>query len=207
MAACHTREVHSQRGLDRIVGFSDGVVAIAITLLVLPLVTDVTARTTDVQTFLQTDAFSVFVFVLSFAVIGRFWVIHHQLYEQVIDYDRRLLWANLLWLLCIVFQPFTTELLASHDEDRLVYGIYIGGIAATAAAGLLQQWVIVRSPELQDPAVRGSLRLLPSITVTVLLVAALVVAVALPAIGLWSLALVAASGPAERVLARAVGPI
>ena len=66
--------MRTERGLSRLVGFSDGVVAIAITLLVLPLVTAATQVDVDAGTFLVENAYQLLVLVLSFAVIGRFWI-------------------------------------------------------------------------------------------------------------------------------------
>ena len=147
--------MRTERGLGRLVGFSDGVVAIAITLLVLPLVTAATEVTTDAWTFLVANAYQLFVFVLSFAVIGRFWIVHHQTYENVIGYRPAMLWATLFWLLTIVLLPFPTQLLASSDhQSPLVYCLYIGTMLATALASLLQQSIIVRHPEVQNPEVQ-----------------------------------------------------
>lgn len=198
-----TGRVHTERGFTRLVTFSDGVVAIAITLLILPLVTSASETDLDLAAYLAANVFQLLVFVISFAVIGRFWFVHHQLYEHAIDYNGPLIWANLLWLATIVFLPFPTELLAAADTPNpLAYGLYIGTMIATSSSALLQQWILVSNPELQSPEARGSLRLLPYISVSVLLVAALLVAVLVPQIGLWSLVLLAVSGPLERLVDR-----
>ncbi|MDJ0357256.1 TMEM175 family protein [Paenarthrobacter sp. PH39-S1] len=84
--------------------------------------------------------------------MGNFWLVHHRLYEQVIDYNVPLLWANLLWLLTIVFLPFPTELLGSGDRrDLATYAVYIGTLVFTSAAILLQQVIVVRSADLHAP--------------------------------------------------------
>ena len=117
----HNESMHSERGFDRLVNFSDAVVAIAITVLVLPLV-DLAANIGSEATahFLLENRFRLFVFFLSFAVIGRFWLAHHRLYESVAGYNDWLLWANLVWLLSIVFLPFPTELpAAANSHDRV----------------------------------------------------------------------------------------
>lgn len=195
--------MRTERGLTRLVGFSDGVVAIAITLLVLPLVTSAAEPGTDVASFLSQNAFQLMVFLISFLVIARFWLVHHQMYENVIGYNARLLWANLLWLLSIVFLPFPTELLgSSNDDDSLRYGLYIGTMVVTSGASACQQWIIVRSPELQDPQVRGTLSLTPYLATTGIMIVALAVAVLSPFIGLWALFLLFVTSPVLHVVSR-----
>ncbi len=68
------------RGFSRMVNFCDAVVAIAITLLILPLVdTASSIGTMSVGDLFTENAYRLFVFVLSFAVIGNVWFIHHQM--------------------------------------------------------------------------------------------------------------------------------
>lgn len=193
----------TERGLSRLVGFSDGVVAIAITLLILPLVDRATEVDTDAWSFVVDNAFQLLVFVLSFAVVGRFWLVHHEMYEKVAGYNGALLWADLLWLLTIVFLPFATELLASADrEDRLVYALYVGTMLMTSIASLLQQWILVRHPELQAAEARGTLRMRPYVVIALILVLALTLTLLFSAVGLYSLLLLALAGPAEGLIAR-----
>lgn len=198
--------MHTERGFTRLVGFSDGVVAIAITLLVLPLVTSASEISTDLGAYLAANDFQLFIFAVSFAVIGRFWLVHHQLYENLVDYNGALLWANLLWLATIVFLPFPSELLVAGDRENQsspgIYALYIGTMVATSAAALLQQWVAVRHPSIQAEEVRGQLRLRSFVLVTSVLIVALVIAVTVPQIGLWSLALLAVSATVDGQLTR-----
>ncbi|WP_434618674.1 TMEM175 family protein [Arthrobacter sp. A5] len=184
------------------VNFCDAVVAIAITLLILPLV-DAASNigTLSVGELFAQNAFLLFVFVLSFAVIGNFWLVHHRLYEQVIDYNVPLLWANLLWLLTIVFLPFPTELLGSGDRrDLATYAVYIGTLVLTSAAILLQQVIVVRSADLHAPGNQRPPSLRPYVITTILLILAFAVAVTIRGIGLWSLLLLAVGRPLERLL-------
>jgi uncharacterized membrane protein len=104
--------------LERIVFFSDAVFAIAITLLVLELkIPDVHVRSNEELNQVILSAFPhFFSFVLSFVVIGIYWVSHHRLFNYVIAYNQRLLWLNLFFLFFIICMPFSSE----------VYGIYAG---------------------------------------------------------------------------------
>ena len=109
--------VRTERGFDRIVNFSDATVAIAMTLLVLPLV-DLGGDTADEQTLwelLTDNSYAILGFILSFLVIWSMWVNHHRVMEYFADYDSRLLFLHMVWLLTMASIPFTTELVANPD--------------------------------------------------------------------------------------------
>lgn len=195
--------MRTERGFSRLVGFSDGVVAIAITLLILPLVDAASDYSGDVGAFVLNHMGKLLVFFLSFAVIGNFWVVHHRMWENITTYNAGLLWANLLWLLSIVFLPFPTALLASSPSgDRATYALYVGTMAVTTAAELLMQWIIVRDPGLQAEDARGTLGLRGYVISLGIMVFALLIALIFPGIGLWGLALFALSSPIQSALAR-----
>ena len=193
----------TSHGYARLVGFSDGVVAIAITLLILPLVDAASDYNGDVAQFVAEHTGKLLLFLLSFAVIGNFWIIHHRMWENVSSYNGPLLWTNLAWLMSIVFLPFPTALLAgSPSGDRATYGLYVGTMVVTTATSLVMQWIIVRHPELQAEEVRGTLKVRSYVTPLIIMALALLIAVAFPHIGLWGLALFALSSPIEGALAR-----
>ena len=195
--------MRTERGYARLVGFSDGVVAIAITVLILPLVDAASDYNGDVGQFVVEHVGNLLLFLLSFAVIGNFWINHHRMWENVTSYNGALLWANLVWLLSIVFLPFPTALLAdSPSGDRATYALYVGTMVLTTAASLLMQLVIVRHPQLQADDVRGTLGLGSSITPLGVMVVALLISQLFPSVGLWGLALFAVSGPIEGAVAR-----
>ena len=60
------------------------------------------------------------------AVILRFWLVHHRMYEHVVDYSRALLLTNGIWLFCIVAIPFPTELIGrTAGQGSVGNGLYI----------------------------------------------------------------------------------
>ena len=200
MAQMDNREGR-KRALDRLMFFSDAVAAIAATLLILPLVDDASAiGHRSVGDLLSDNWHALFAFALSFAVIYRFWIIHHHLYENVSDYSQPLLWANGLWLICIVFLPFPTELIGTGTENGrspLGLGLYIGTMVVASAASMLAQWIIQRSPNLATPgAPRRSLS--GAAIATAALVVAFIVAVAYPPIGPWALLILVPTGYIDR---------
>ena len=96
-----------EAGFRRLVGFSDAVVAIAITLLVLPLVDSASSIGNEsLSMFFHHNQTKLWAFALSFAVIGSFWWGQHQLFERVRAYNGVLVWGMFLWLLGIVFLPY-----------------------------------------------------------------------------------------------------
>ncbi|MET0326179.1 MAG: TMEM175 family protein [Ilumatobacteraceae bacterium] len=186
----------TETGFARVVNFSDAVVAIAISLLILPVVDDVSAGTgSSAREILDHNGDRLFAFVISFLVIARFWTAHHRIFESLGSYTTALLWSNLLWLLTIVFVPLPTELLGVRgSSEAFVRFVYIGSVLASSLALLLIQLIIEHTPALLlDPdGPRDPIRL--AYVTPALLTVALVVGVAVPAIGMWALLLLSLSG-------------
>lgn len=118
----------------RIEGFSDGVFAVAITLLVLGLQVPpkLLADGELIQWLLIRQGPVYLAFVTSFATIGVMWINHHRLFTQITRADTTLQALNLLLLLLIVFVPFPTALVApylvlpNHRAAALLYtGTYV----------------------------------------------------------------------------------
>lgn len=113
-------ENRKQFQLERLILFSDAVFAIAITLLVIEIrVPEIHASPGQSYAHLLADAiyekrYEFFGFILSFAVIGQFWVGHHRLFGYVTSYDNGLLWLNLHMLFWIVLVPFSSSLNSRH---------------------------------------------------------------------------------------------
>jgi uncharacterized membrane protein len=120
-------------GLERVVFFSDAVFAIVITLLVLPIAVDAGVDSPpDVRlaVLLADLTPRIMAFVVSFLVIGQFWLAHHRTFGLVRRYDRLLLWLNLLALMVISFLPFPTALLGARgSDDGSVVSFYAGCLA------------------------------------------------------------------------------
>jgi uncharacterized membrane protein len=186
----------AQRGFDRIVNLSDAVVAIAATLLVLPLVdTASSIDSADAAGLLADHGNDLFAFVLSFAVICRFWLVHHGMFTKLVGFTRPLLWVNFVWMLGIAFLPFPTELIAYSGVDHPVAsGLYVGTMLVTSAASTAQQWIAIGTPSIQAVEVRGTLTIAPGLSATVALLVVLVIVLVLPDVGLWALLLLLPAG-------------
>ncbi len=178
-----------ERGFDRLVNFSDAVVAIAATLLVLPLVDKASAiGSTPIPEFLRDNLIAFIVFVLSFVVIGRFWLAHHRFFQHLRSFSPGLMLFNLLWLLGIVFLPFSTELIVSGQSvTTLASAVYIGTMLFISLASLGMAVVARRNHDiLNDPREYRKAFVLSVATAAVTGVAFLI-SLIWPVIGLWAL--------------------
>jgi uncharacterized membrane protein len=122
---------------SRIVAFSDGVFAIAITLLVLNLQIPDHLAHNQVADELWDQRENLLAFAISFAVIGRFWVVHHRLFGEVTAFDGRLLALNLLYLGWIVLIPFSSQVLGDYGGTTVAVVIYSVNLAVVVLLGLL----------------------------------------------------------------------
>jgi len=102
----------------RIEGFSDGVIAVAITLLVLSLQPPAVLAKSDTDLLQKLLSLwpNYLAFVTSFATIGVMWINHHRMFTYIRRTDSTLMALNLLLLLVIVFIPFPTALVAQYLE-------------------------------------------------------------------------------------------
>ena len=141
-------ERRQERDLDRLVFFSDAVMAIAITLLVidlrLPALPPITTEA-ELRAALADLAPRVFSFVLSFAVIGLWWSTHHRFFGSVVRLDPTLLVLNLAFLGAIAFLPFPTSVLGSTllPTSVVIYAAtnaVIGYLIATMRANNLYRF-------------------------------------------------------------------
>ena len=124
----------------RIVAFTDGVFAIAITLLVLSLEVPADVSAAELHEELLDSRAQLFAYFLSFAVIGRFWLTHHRMFSVMFSFDSRLMVLNLVSLSLVVLIPFPTELLGEYgsDVDAVVMYAFVVGAAALLNCVLLR---------------------------------------------------------------------
>ncbi len=113
---------------ERLVFFSDAVVAIAITLLALglPLPAGLNPTSTNAQVFagMRADHSYYLAFLISFVVIANHWRSHHRLYRNVSKLDARILTLNFVWLLMIVITPFATRLISAEGGFGTRFTVY-----------------------------------------------------------------------------------
>jgi uncharacterized membrane protein len=124
-----------ERDLERFLTFIDAVVAIAITLLVLPLAEAGNQIQEDetVAEVLREHGVDIFGFLLSFVVIARLWLAQHAIVRSLVRQTDAVVRLMLAWTLTIVFLPFPTTLVAATDDSGLVKVLYIGTMAVSSA--------------------------------------------------------------------------
>ena len=114
-------------GLDRILFFSDAVMAIAITLLVIDLRVPETVRGpggAGLGPALLALWPNYLGYLLSFFIIGNYWLSHHRLFRPIRRYDDRLRWLNLLFLFFTALLPFSTRIIGLYPAARTAVIVY-----------------------------------------------------------------------------------
>ncbi len=124
---------------SRIVAFSDGVFAVAITLLALNLSIDADVPKSEVADAIWDQRENFLAYGISFAVIGRFWLVHHRFFGEVKAFDSRLISLNLLYLAFIVLIPFSSQVLGDFGGETVSVVVYAANLAAVVLIG---QWMI-----------------------------------------------------------------
>src|SRR3954451_25315669 len=114
---CRVAPPRSSLTTRRLEALSDGVIAIAATLLVLEIGRVEVHRSGDLFDAIVDVWPSYMAYVVSFTVIGLIWVAHHSMFERISSVDRPLLFWNLALLLGIGFIPWPTSVLADFIRD------------------------------------------------------------------------------------------
>jgi uncharacterized membrane protein len=149
-----TAAARTDHALERLVFFSDAVFAIAITLLILEVHVPILPRGAADAVYLQAlaDLVPSFIgYVISFWVIGMFWLGHHRAFSLAARHSPRMLGWNLFLLGIVAFMPFATAFWAQNTGSRVPALFYC---ATLLAAALLNVQVvrIATGAEMVDPA-------------------------------------------------------
>ncbi len=132
------KEVGTDVSTGRLVAFSDGVFSIAITILVIglnvPDIPEPLVATELPRKLLELWPGKLVSYVLSFVIVGMFWVAHHAAFRHIRRSDRGLLWLNIVFLLWVSFVPFPTALLGRYFDQPLAVGIYAASLGVTGLA-------------------------------------------------------------------------
>jgi uncharacterized membrane protein len=142
-----------QLGLERLIFFSDAVFAIAITLLALEI------RLPETDELLNNSQLSVqlagmwqeyLAYIISFLVIGTFWMAHHRRYRYIKRYDNKLMFLNLLMLMVIAFIPFPSSVISKYpDRSATIFYALTMAIVGFLLAGIW--WYASHNNRLVDP--------------------------------------------------------
>jgi uncharacterized membrane protein len=150
-------------GLERIVFFSDAVMAIAITLLAIDLKLpeiDPSHALTEVPRQLASIGPSFMTFFISFVVIGIYWTSHHRYFVYIKRYDGRLIVLNLMFLFFIVCMPFVANLLGRYTDVPIVLILYTLAVAALGISMALIWWYASRTHLISEELDAQSIRMI-----------------------------------------------
>ncbi|SDQ55040.1 TMEM175 family protein [Microbacterium sp. cf332] len=196
------------RGLsaERTKAFVDAVVAIAMTLLILPLMESVGESAGNDHTtweWLVDQRDQLQSFLISFVLIAMFWMLHHRLFVSVQRITPALMWITVAWMLTIVWMPVVTALTGQIADDALQKVLYIGPLVVASGVLLVTRVHLARHLGLHS-ASRKDLRLGMSIDLSmiVLFLAALAIALVFPPVGYLGLLVMFLTGPVQNVTAR-----
>jgi uncharacterized membrane protein len=138
--------------LERLAFFTDAVFAIAITLLILEIkIPEIHAEHSSDQVLWENllSLIPKFIgFLVSFYVIGIYWLAHQSMTRYMIRTSRKLLWNNMLFLLPIVIMPFSTDLLGESENGTLRLPIIVYSLNISLAGFLnFRLWTIIGNPK------------------------------------------------------------
>jgi uncharacterized membrane protein len=144
-------------GTNRLEAFSDGVIAVAITLLVLGIAVPPPESTASLGHALVHNWPHYAAYVVSFVTIGIIWINHHVMINRLRMADHSILMLNLLLLMSIGIIPFATELMATYlrqsNGQQLAAAVYSGAflVMAVAFAALNRHILLVKAHMLAEP--------------------------------------------------------
>ncbi len=140
-------KLEGRAGVTRIEAFSDGVLAIILTIMVLEL------RAPEEPGFSALLRLwpTLFAYVLSYAYIAIYWVNHHRLFSHARSVTNALLWSNMALLFTLSVLPFTTSYVGKQAFSSVASAIYLGSLLCPAGAYYGLQKVIRRTGQ-QDAA-------------------------------------------------------
>jgi uncharacterized membrane protein len=119
----------------RVLALNDGVYAIAMTLLVVGIgvpTLEQAGSESELLEKLEDLGPELFSFFLSFAVIGRYWVAHHQFVARIRAFDGGLVAINMVYLGFVAFLPFPTNVLGNYPDNAISVAVYALSVAAVS---------------------------------------------------------------------------
>jgi uncharacterized membrane protein len=131
----------SQKGLSpaRLEAFSDGIIAVIITIMVLELKVPAPDGIAGLRAVLPT----VFLYLLTFVQIGIYWVNHHYLVDEVETVSHGILWSNLMFLFSLSLFPFATDWIGVKGLSSFTAALY-AAVSIFPGLGFMALWAQIR---------------------------------------------------------------
>jgi len=137
------KTVQAYHGNERLVAFSDGVLSITITLLIFELkVPEIPSNLvgTELIPALGQLLPKILANIITFVVLGIYWISHHNTFMHIKKHDRALLWLNILFLMCVASMPFSSSLISRYPDEKISLIAYSGVLALAGIAMELMWW-------------------------------------------------------------------
>lgn len=188
-----------QRDFERFLTFLDAIVAIALTLLVLPLVEMAGGESeVSLDVLFHEHTEQIFNFFLSFLVIALLWFAQHNIVRTVIVQDRIVTRSLMAWALTVVVLPVPTALVAGSHEGDKTEVLYIGTMAVSSLCLTVAAWRVASTPSIRDSGSPPDAT--DSVTTFVIMVVSMVLSLAIPGAGYLPLLLLLLSGRVSAVI-------
>lgn len=146
-------ELKKEFQLERLILFSDAVFAIAITLLVIEIKVPEIDKSLVSDKLLGEEMAHLIPrfagFLISFVIIGLYWTVHHKIFVFADNYDNKLLWLNLFFLLSIALMPFSSGFYGEYApriQLLFPYGFYCFNICLTGFLNYIL-WQYISNPK------------------------------------------------------------
>ncbi len=150
------KQLQNELKVNRIEGLSDGVFAIVMTLLILELKISDVAHDTNLTTGLIEELShlwpKLFTYVVSFIILGVYWIGHHYQINFVTRGNRVFLWLNIVFLMFIGLVPFSTALLGDYPLEKVSVIIY-GFNLVLCSSSLFGVWQYATRNKMVDSSV------------------------------------------------------
>jgi uncharacterized membrane protein len=141
-------------GTARVEAFSDGVIAIIVTLLIFEVrLPEAGGSNAEMWDAVAAVAPKFLGFMVSFVTVAIFWVNHHHFFSLITHTDWKLLWANNLLLFFLAIVPFTTAVLGDHVDSPVAAFLYALNLALAAASFNLMGYHVFFAGETSLPAI------------------------------------------------------
>lgn len=150
---------HDPLSPGRLISFSDGVFAIAVTLLVFNLkIPEIPSG--DVHRMLPGIIMNMLphfvTYLISFLLIAVFWTIHHRMLHLINHVDYTFIWINVFYLLVISFIPFPSALMGTYPNETVTMVLYISCMFMVVSLSLMMWWYACRHHRLIDKEMPSS---------------------------------------------------
>jgi len=124
----------------RLEAFSDGVIAVIITIMVLELKVPAVDGMAGLRSVLPT----IFLYLLTFVQVGIYWVNHHYLVDEVETVSHGILWANLIFLFFLSLFPFVTDWIGTKGLSSFSTALY-AAVSILPGLGYMALWMQIRA--------------------------------------------------------------